>query len=58
MQVLVHQLHSLGERVLTLADAIEAQGRVDAERLQDLQALVAELTDAANELEQYANTSR
>jgi len=53
-QVLVHQLHSLGERVLTLADAMEAQGRVDAERLQDLQALIAELTDAANELEQYA----
>jgi hypothetical protein len=56
-QILIHQLHSLGERVQTLADGIGTQGRIDGERLKDLQALIAELTDAANELEQYANTS-
>jgi hypothetical protein len=56
-QILVHQLHSLGVRAQTLADAMDAKGGVDAERLQDLQSLIAELTDAANELEQYANTS-
>jgi len=56
-QALVRQVHSLGERVQMLAGAMEAQGRVDAERLQDLQALIAALTDAANELEQYANSS-
>ena len=55
-QTLIRQVRSLGERVQTLADTMEGEGRVDAGLLQDLQALIAELTDSASELEQYAES--
>ncbi|MGI8553931.1 MAG: hypothetical protein ACR2PL_24570 [Dehalococcoidia bacterium] len=53
---LLRQLCSLGQRVQTLAEQMEGRDRMDTQQLEDLQAAVAELTDTANDLEQYVNT--
>lgn len=56
--MLTRQLLDLGERTQAIARRMQQESRVPAQHLADLQAVIAELTDAANELAQYAGESR
>lgn len=54
---LVRQLATLGDQLQTLARGMEREDerRIGPQRLEDLQAVVAQLTDVANELAQYVD---
>lgn len=54
---LVRQLSTIGDQIQTLARGMDGQQRIPRQRLEDLQAMVAQLTDIANELEQYVDAA-
>jgi hypothetical protein len=56
-QALLRQMTDLGDQLTALAGQMSKQGGVNAERLADLQALAAQLTDVADELAQYVDTA-
>jgi hypothetical protein len=56
-QELLRQMTDLGDRLTALAGRMAKPGGVNAERLADLQALAAQLTDVADELAQYVDTA-
>lgn len=58
-RALVRQLVTVTDQVQTLARGIQRddERRIDSQRLDDLQAVVAQLTDIANELVQYVDSA-
>lgn len=55
---LLQRLVQLGEQLVAQARQMDGARRVTATGLADLQATIAQLTDSANELEQYVETPR